>query len=245
MRAHHGRQAVLGTRYTLLRPGIVAYQDAWDMQQRIAAGVREGGGDVLILLQHPPTYTLGARGKTEHLLLSQEAYLSRGATVHRTDRGGDVTFHGPGQVVGYPIVNIRARGAGPVSYVRALEAMLIDVLGRFGIEAGRSERNAGVWVGDAKIAAIGVRVSRGVTTHGFALNVNTDLSYFEHIVPCGLADASVTSIQALTGETFDIGDVEMEVAGAFARTFDMAIGHRFESEDAMTASHGLEAALGR
>lgn len=191
------------------------------MQQRIAEGVRAGGDPVLILLQHPPTYTLGARGKPEHLLLSQEAYLSRGAEVHRTDRGGDVTFHGPGQVVGYPIVNIRARGGGPVSYVRALEAMLIEVLARFGISAGRSERNAGVWVGDAKIAAIGVRISRGVTTHGFALNVNTDLSYFDDIIPCGLPDARVTSVRALTGETFELDDVELEIAAAFAQTFGL------------------------
>lgn len=193
------------------------------MQQRIAERVRDGDDPVLILLQHPPTYTLGARGNDEHLLLSQEAYLSRGAEVRRTDRGGDVTFHGPGQIVGYPIMNIRVRGGGPVSYVRTLEAMLIDVLARFGITAGRSERNAGVWVGAAKIAAIGVRVSRGVTTHGFALNVNTDLSYFEDIVPCGLADASVTSVQALTGETFDIDDVEMEIAAAFGRAFNLDI----------------------
>ena len=245
---HHGRQAALGTRCTLLRPGIVAYQDAWEMQQRIAERVRSGADPVLILLQHPPTYTLGVRGNEEHLLLSQESYLSRGAAVHRTDRGGDVTFHGPGQIVGYPIINIRERGSGPVSYVRGLESVLIDVLARFGIAAGRSDRNAGVWVGDAKIAAIGVRVSRGVTTHGFALNVNTDLSYFEHIVPCGLTDASVTSTQALTGETFDIGDVELEVAAAFARTFDLTL-EESNREDASQATveeeHPVEAPVGR
>jgi lipoate-protein ligase B len=211
----------VGSRCTLLRPGRVAYQDAWQLQQRIAAGVRNGDSPSLVLLEHPPTYTLGVRGKAEHLLLSQEAFLARGAEVHRTDRGGDVTFHGPGQVVGYPIIDLRASGMGPSSYVRALETMLIDVLSRFGIVAGRSERNRGVWVGDAKIAAIGVRISRGVTTHGFALNVNTDLSYFRDIVPCGLADASVTSMQQLSGETFDLREVEDEVAGAFAREFSL------------------------
>jgi lipoate-protein ligase B len=237
----------LGTRLLLVRPGTVAYQDAWQMQQRIADGVRAGADPVLILLQHPPTYTLGARGKTEHLLLSQESYLARGAEVHRSDRGGDVTFHGPGQVVGYPIINIRARGSGPVSYVRALEAMLIDVLARFGIAAGRSERNAGVWVGDAKIAAIGVRISRGVTTHGFALNVNTDLSYFEHIIPCGLADASVTSVQALTREAFVLHYIDTENAAAFGRTFDLEIVPTTLAgvDMAVDAPQSLEAPIGR
>lgn len=211
------------SRCTLLRPGRIAYQDSWQLQQRIATSVRNGGDPALILLEHPPTYTLGVRGKTEHLLLSEEAFLSRGAVVYRTDRGGDVTFHGPGQLVGYPIINIRPYGEGPSWYVRTLEAALIDVLARFGIDAARSERNHGVWVGDAKIAAIGVRVSRGVTTHGFAINVNTDLSYFQHIIPCGLADAHVTSMQRVTGRIFDMRQVEDEVARAVASEFDLTI----------------------
>ena len=213
----------MGSRCTLLRPGLVAYQDAWQLQQRIAERVRGGDDPMLILLEHPPTYTLGVRGKAEHLLLSQEAFLSRGAEVHRTDRGGDVTFHGPGQLVAYPILDIRPYGEGPSWYVRTLEAVLVDVLARFGIAAARSERNPGVWVGDDKIAAIGVRVSRGITTHGFALNVNTDLAYFQHIIPCGLTDAGVTSMQQRTGETFDMRDVEDEVAFAFARHFKLTI----------------------
>ena len=189
---------------TLLRPGLTPYGDAWQLQQRVAAEVRAGAGATLILLEHPPTYTLGARGKTEHLLLSETALLADGAAVHRTDRGGDVTYHGPGQIVGYPIMSLRRLGLGPVAYVRSLEALLIDVLSRFGIVAGRSDRNRGVWVGGAKIAAIGVRVSGGVSTHGFALNVNTDLVRFQRIIPCGLAGVGVTSMQQLTGETFDI-----------------------------------------
>jgi lipoate-protein ligase B len=193
------------------------------MQQRIAQRVRDGRDPAIILLEHPPTYTLGVRGKAEHLLLSEAAFLSNGAEVHRTDRGGDVTFHGPGQLVGYPIINIRNYGYGPSTYVRMLEATLIDVLARFGIAAARSERNAGVWVGEAKIAAIGVRVSRGVTTHGFALNVNTDLAYFQHIIPCGLVGASVTSMQQITGATFDMREVEDEVSAAFARHFNVAL----------------------
>ena len=213
----------LPSRCTLLRPGLVAYQDAWRLQQRIADQVRGGGDQALILLEHPPTYTLGVRGNPEHLLLSEKVLASRGAEVHRTDRGGDVTFHGPGQLVGYPIINIHAYGAGPSWYVRTLETVLIDTLARFGIDAERSPRNHGVWVGNAKIAAIGVRVSRGVTTHGFALNVNTKLTYFQHIVACGLADAGVTSMQALTGDRLGMREVEDETTSAFARHFDVTI----------------------
>ncbi len=209
----------MGTRFTLLRPGTLPYEDAWQLQQRTAEDVRDGGDPVLILLEHPPVYTLGVRGRDANLLLPLDAYASRGAEVRRTDRGGDVTFHGPGQLVGYPIVDLRRHGEGPVWYVRSLEAMLIDVLSRFGIVADRSPGRPGVWVGDAKIAAIGVRVSRGVTTHGFALNVNTDLAWFRDIVPCGLPAAGVTSMQALTGETFAMADVEAEVIDAFARQF--------------------------
>ena len=228
----------MASRCTLLRPGRVAYQDAWQLQQRIAQSVRDGGNPTLILLEHPPTYTLGVRGKSEHLLLSEAALRSRGAEVHRIDRGGDVTFHGPGQLVTYPIINIRSHGYGASTYVRMLEATLIDVLARCGIAAARSKRNPGVWVGEAKIAAIGVRVSRGVTTHGFALNVNTDLAYFQHIIPCGLVGAGVTSMQHIAGTTFDMLKVEAETAAAFARHFDVTI-----EEDASNASIALAPSL--
>jgi len=214
----------LGTRCTLLRPGILEYQGAWELQRRIADEVRAGADPTLILLEHPPTYTLGARGATGNLLLSREAYARRGATVVHSDRGGDVTFHGPGQIVGYPIMDLRKRGMGPVRYVCALEEMLIDVLRGYGIEAGRREGARGVWArashgATSKVAAIGVRVTRGVSMHGFALNVNTDLSWFDDIVPCGIRDGGVTSMAAIAGETFDIGDVMRDVASAFGRAF--------------------------
>ncbi|MHB8513968.1 MAG: lipoyl(octanoyl) transferase LipB [Dehalococcoidia bacterium] len=229
------RTAVLGSRCTLLRPGLIDYQRAWQLQQRVADGVRGGDDPALILLEHPPTYTLGARGKGEHLLLSREAFAVRGAQVVETDRGGDVTFHGPGQLVAYPILDLRRVGQGPVWYVRSLEAVLIETLARFGIVAGRVQGRPGVWVRDAKVAAIGVRVSRGVTTHGFALNVNTDLSYFAHIVPCGIADAGVTSMRQLAGAAFDMREVEAEVIAAFGRQFALDL-----HEEA-----ALEAAVGR
>lgn len=212
----------MGTRYTLLRPGLVDYARAWDLQRDIAASVRSGGDETLILLEHPATYTLGARGATNYLLASEAALAALGAAVIRSDRGGDVTFHGPGQIVGYPIINLRARGQGPVWHVRSLERVLIEALARFGIDGGRAEGRPGVWCGNDKIAAIGVRVSGGVTTHGFALNVNTDLSYFSHIVPCGLAGAGVTSMQRIIGSTTPIERVSDAIVESFERAFGFA-----------------------
>lgn len=211
----------MDARLTILRPGLLPYADAYELQQRTAASVRDGGDATLILLEHPPTYTLGARGDAANILASASRLRALGAEVVRTDRGGDVTFHGPGQIVGYPIVDLRALQIGVSDYVCGLEAMLIEVLGRFGIAGERSARNRGVWVDGAKIAAIGVRVSRGVTTHGFALNVNTDLSWFEHIVPCGLPDVRVTSMEAVTRAPHDVRAVQEAMIDAFAAQFGL------------------------
>jgi lipoyl(octanoyl) transferase len=214
----------------VLRRGLTDYQEGWEMQRQAVAAVSQGRSPhVLILLQHPPTYTLGVRGNAEHLLASEDALARLGARVYRVDRGGDVTFHGPGQIVGYPIFQLGAWGEGPLWYVRKLEAALIDTLATLGIAAGRIRGRPGVWVGPdgpssegaAKVAAIGVRVSRGVTSHGFALNVNPDLSYFAHIVPCGLADAAVTSIERLLGRPVPLADVEDLVIESLARAFGL------------------------
>ena len=219
--ASEGEQAFVAPRCTLLRPGLVDYQHAWDWQRALAQEARDGADPALILLEHPPVYTLGARGKDANVLLSTAALHARGADVVRSDRGGDVTFHGPGQIVGYPMLDLRRFGQGPVWYVRSLEAMLIDVLTGFGITAERSAGRPGVWAGSEKIAAIGVRVSGGVTTHGFALNVNTDLAYFAHIVPCGIPNAGVTSMQRLAGRSFDLSVVEDVVVASFGRRFNL------------------------
>jgi lipoate-protein ligase B len=224
-------------RCTVSRLGLVEYQPAWDMQRRLVEACREVGEQHLLLLEHPPTYTLGARGKQEHLLLGEPALAQLGATVHRIDRGGDITFHGPGQLVGYPILDLANWGQGPLWYVRSLEAVLIDALASFGIDATRTPGRPGVWVDGAKIASIGVRVSRGVTSHGFALNVDPDLTFFSHIVPCGLPGVSMTSIAevfrgrrgdhpvALGGQmpapTPRIDDVTDAVVDAFARVFEL------------------------
>ena len=197
--------------------GRVDYQEAWDIQHALVqARADERIPDRMLLLEHPPTYTLGRRDKPSNMLLPRKALEALGARVIEVDRGGEITFHGPGQLVGYPIIGLRNWG-GPLKYVRALEATLIAVLDTFGIQAGRIEGLTGVWAYDAKIAAIGVRVSRGVTSHGFALNVGTDLGWFQHIVPCGIPDRDVTSMERLLGKTLELEDVATVAAEAFGR----------------------------
>ena len=224
---------------TVHRLGLVEYQEAWAEQRRLVAACREDGQGHLLLLEHPPTYTLGARGRQEHLLLAEEALAELGAAVHRVDRGGDVTFHGPGQLVGYPILDLRRWRQGPLWYVRSLETMLIDALSAFDIKAVRVPGRTGVWVGEAKIAAIGVRVSRGVTSHGFALNVDPDLNYFSHIIPCGLPDAAVTSMAEVLGQrdrlTPEMDAVMDAVVAAFARTFPIDITAAQRGSDRLVA----------
>ena len=175
--------------------GSVDYPDALalqrDLHHRVAIGDLPA---LLLLLQHPHVYTLGRRGSETDILVSANTLRELDADVYHTDRGGEVTYHGPGQLVGYPILDLRAAGLGPLAYVRALERVIVSTLAELGIRATAEDMPTGVWVDDAKIAAIGVRVSRGVTMHGFALNVTPDLSYFNHIVPCGMPNASVTSI---------------------------------------------------
>ena len=177
---------------------------------------------LLLLLQHPHVYTLGRRGSETDILVPAEVLRELDADVHHTDRGGEVTYHGPGQLVGYPILDLRAAGLGPLAYVRALERVIISTLAELGIRATAEDRPTGVWVDDAKIAAIGVRVSRGVTMHGFALNVNPDLSYFNHIVPCGMPNASVTSI-AEQGVGLDVSDVSNILTTHFASVLGLSI----------------------
>ena len=201
------------------RLGVTDYVDAWDLQGDIARQRSEGSlSDTLLLLEHPHTFTLGRRGKGSDVLLGDDALERLGIKVCRVDRGGEVTYHGPGQIVGYPIVDIRPLG-GPVRYVRTLEVVLINALRDFGLEAERDEGLTGVWVGQEKIAAIGVKVSRGITTHGFALNVNPDLSYFQHIVPCGIQDGGVTSMERLLREAVPLEQVTLRLVHHFGLLF--------------------------
>jgi len=204
--------------------GRVAYDEAWKLQKRLAreraAGERP---DTLLLLEHPPVYTTGRRDASANLRLPPELL---GAPLVETDRGGDITFHGPGQLIVYPIVDLRAARLGVVKYVRSLEEVIMRVLRDYGIESGLECGATGVWVRDEKIAAIGVRVSRPVgasggwiTTHGVALNVSVDLAWFERIVPCGIADRGVTSMQQLLGESLPIGEIAKHLAVCFGHVF--------------------------
>ena len=204
----------------LHRPGRLEYGLALRWQQERAAAVRERSGDeALALLQHPPVFTLGRRARREHMLVSAAELARRGAAVVEVGRGGDVTFHGPGQLVAYPILDLRRRELGAADYVRALEATVIEALRPFAVSGERVRGRPGVWVGEAKVAAIGVRVQRGVTSHGLALNVSTDLAWFAAIVPCGLPDATVTSLERLLGVAPPHVEVEDALAAAFERVF--------------------------
>jgi lipoyl(octanoyl) transferase len=188
------------------------------MQEAVATRVREGGPDRLLLLEHDPVYTIGRRGTTDHLLVGPDVLRAAGASVYRVDRGGDITYHGPGQLVGYPITAF-AEGADLVAYVRAIEEGLRDALGTYGVRSRTERGKTGVWVDladgrPAKIAAIGVRISRGVTTHGFALNVSTDLAAFELVLPCGFQH-EVASLERL-GVSASVAEVGDRCARALA-----------------------------
>lgn len=175
--------------------GTAPYREAWDLQRRLVAARHAGAiPDVLLLLEHPHTFTIGRRGDDSEVLASPKHLASLGATVIEVDRGGLATYHGPGQLVGYPILDLRPRGREVHSYLRNLEEALINALRETGIPAQRVPQKTGVWVADRKIASIGVRFSRWISSHGFALNVTTDLSYFSHIVPCGMPAVTMTSV---------------------------------------------------
>lgn len=205
------------------RLGELPYREAWTLQRRLVARRAVGEiPDTLLLLSHPPVVTLGKGGSIEHLRGSAGELAGRGVEFVETDRGGDITFHGPGQIVGYAIVDLTPRGRDLHRYLRDLEEVLIRALGAFDIAAGRAPGMTGVWVGDAKVAAMGIRVSRWITHHGFALNVDTDLSYFDLIVPCGIADRRVTSMTELLGRAVDRERVEHALAGAFDDVFGRA-----------------------
>lgn len=171
-------------------------------------------------MEHPPTYTLGLAGKDAHFLVSKEALIARGFAIHRVDRGGDVTFHGPGQLVGYPIMDMVARGNDIRRYVSGLETVIIEALSVFGLNARHVAGYPGVWIGERKIAAIGIRINAaGISTHGFAVNINTDLDGFTSIIPCGLAHKSVTSMAELLGMPVSMTQMRSVLADTFVKIF--------------------------
>jgi lipoate-protein ligase B len=205
--------------------GVIAYEDALRLQNHLAQARGMGKvEDILLLLQHPPVMTLGRSGKVENLLASETTLQEKKIQVIFTDRGGDVTYHGPGQLVAYPILNLRLLGLSVPDYVWSLEEVVIRVLARFRISAGRVEKLRGVWVGQEKIASLGVHLSRWISKHGLALNVNTDLGPFSLINPCGITDRRVTSMAQILGRSLPMEEIEKLTLGAFAEVFGFSLG---------------------
>lgn len=231
--------------------GQIPYQEAWDLQERLLrentdakAAARAGGDSIpqtrhhLLFCEHPPVYTLGKSGHPENLLVSNQELEAKGIQFVQTNRGGDITFHGAGQIVGYPIIDLERFFADIGRYLRNLEEVIIRTIGDYGLKGERSQGETGVWLepgvpGRArKICAMGVRCSRWVTMHGFALNVNTDLSYFNNIIPCGIQDKSVTSMQKETGRALPVEEVRARIVHHFSDIFDaeMVKGALFTAE---------------
>jgi len=204
----------------VVRTGRIDYLVAWELQKQLVQARASGAvADMLLLVEHPPTYTTGRGGDDRNALFDEETLRRLGAVFYHSDRGGDITFHGPGQLVAYPIIDLKGWNRDVHAYCRSLEAVIISTLADFGISGGRIQGATGVWVGSEKIAAIGVRVSRWVTSHGFALNVEPDLSYFRHIIPCGIRDKGITSMARLLETSVDREAVTRSVVQHFAQEF--------------------------
>ena len=206
----------------VLRLPEVEYGAGLEIQRRLLEACRLGRRpDTLLLLAHPPVVTVGRGGGAQHVLLPEAELRRRGIALWETDRGGDVTFHGPGQVVGYVIFDLRRHGQDLHRFLRRIEAGVIRALAAFGIEGRRIPGLTGVWVGDRKVCAIGIKVSRWISMHGFALNVSTDLSYFDVIVPCGITNCGVTSLEALLGREVPRSSVEAALVEGFSSEFGL------------------------
>lgn len=200
--------------------GRTKYADAWELQRRIfTARLEHRIDDVLLLTEHDHVYTLGKAADDNHLLAKNEELSKKGVDVFWIDRGGDITYHGPGQIVGYPIIDLNQHYNDIHRYLRDIEEAIIRTLADYGIAAGREPEFTGVWVKEEKIAAIGVKVSKWVTMHGFALNVNTDLSYFDRIIPCGIFHKGVTTLRQILGTDVTLEDVHQKLMNHFATLF--------------------------
>ncbi len=222
--------------------GRTRYTDAWKLQKKLF-NLRRFGiiGDVLLLTEHEHVYTLGKGGDENHLLASEDELKRNGTEVFHIDRGGDVTYHGPGQIVGYPILDLNNYFADIHRYLRCLEEVIIHTLLEYDVEAEREEGLTGVWVNGEKIAAIGVKVSRWITMHGFAFNVNTDLSYFDRIIPCGIFHKGVTSLERVLGREVPIEEVQSKLIEEFGHVFGCQI--RNLSSDELMKSPAIGGAM--
>lgn len=218
--------------------GLIDYQQAWDIQ-KITFEKRKNNeiDDVLYLLEHPNTYTLGKIADKKNLIGSKEFLKENEIQVYEIDRGGDITYHGPGQIVGYPIIDLKSWVKDTHKYLRALEEVLILTCNEYGIKAGRNPEHTGVWIDERKIAAIGVKISHWTTMHGFAFNVNTDLNLFNGIIPCGIVDKDVTSLQKELNKEIDIDEVKEKIVGNFKNVFDYDL--VYSNEDATNINKNL------
>ncbi len=206
----------------IIKLGIVDYMPAYHLQERLVQEhMQDKGSDSLLLLQHNPVITIGRSGDKNNILVSESALAAAGISTCEIDRGGDVTYHGPGQLTGYPIINLRHFKKDVHWYLRQLEEIIIKVLAEYSIVGERMEGYTGVWVGNEKVAAIGVAIRRWITYHGFALNVHPDMSHFQLITPCGITDKGVTSLEKLLGHRVDMDGVLDKAASAFAEVFSI------------------------
>lgn len=208
------------------RLGVIPYAEGLELQKSLVEQRTRGEiSDQLLLLEHPPVITLGVKTRNDrsHVIATDETLTAEGVEVFETGRGGDVTYHGPGQLVGYPILDLKPDRCDVHQYVRDLEEVMIQAAAAFGVRAGRIDGLTGVWVGQDKLAAIGVRIARWITSHGFAFNVNVSLDNFQLIVPCGISDHGVTSLAQGAGTELSIGDVEAHVIRHFAAVFDASM----------------------
>lgn len=204
--------------------GRTAYGEGLRLQERAVERLRtDEGREQLLLLEHPHVFTLGRGADAANILADEKQLAAHRIEVFETGRGGDVTYHGPGQLVGYPIINLKPDRCDVHAYVRDIEDVLIRAIGDYGVKGERIKGLTGVWVGNEKVAAIGVRIARWITSHGFALNVNTDLSYFRMIVPCGITDKGVTSLAQLVGRALDLREVAATVTRHFRDVFDREV----------------------
>ena len=215
--------------------GLIGYAEAWTLQKRVVAARKANSiEDVLLLCEHPHVITQGRNGKRENLLASEHVLKQKGVEFYETTRGGDITYHGPGQIVGYPILNLAAIRRDVVWYVRMLEEAMIRATAEFGIAAERIAGKTGIWVGkggaEEKLAAIGVHISRWVTSHGFAYNVSTDLRFFDLIVPCGIADRKATSLEKLLGRSVEAGKVAPRIAKHLGEVFGLEMREASQQE---------------
>ncbi len=226
--------------------GLIGYAEAYTLQKRVVAARKAGAiVDVLLLCQHSHVITLGRSGKRENLLASEQVLRQKGVEFHATDRGGDITYHGPGQIVGYPILDLGAIRRDVVWYVRTLEEVLIRATAEFGIGSERVAGKTGIWVragnSEEKLAAIGVHISRWVTSHGFAYNVSTDLRYFDLIVPCGIAGGKATSLEKLLGRSVQEKEVASRIARHLGELFALEMKEASRKELLETLEHAEQA----